>query len=218
MRKLLTLLLIVLVAGCGGGGSPAPPGGGGLGTAQSYFPLTLGVTYVYKVITLIDPFDWDNTDDTTLVTTANPQGDGVWFKITSNDQAGPVFNGLAFVGTQADFGWQLTNQGGTGASILPATLSTGATWTGSMFLGNPGDPFLNVGANFTLTGTETITVQGQTYADCVKVVATSTQSGGFGTVSPLETTYWLAKNVGVVRASVKYLGVVTAVIELSSRT
>jgi|GEM_PF-5557853 len=201
-------------------------GDDGLREAQAYFPSEVGVTYTYRPITLTDPIH-GALDDLVYQTIASPQGTGFAFEAVSSDCSSPVFDGLSFLGTanHGDGDWSATwvDTEGRSFDVLPATLTgVGQTWQAvqqfhqfeSIDEADVWYPLIT--ADFEIAAEEDVEVLGTTYQDCLRIDgAVNWAYGGYGT--DVDVQYWLAPDVGLVRAEARLDSVLIGQLDLATR-
>ncbi|MBN2081950.1 hypothetical protein JW859_07060 [bacterium] len=201
-------------------------GDDGLREAAAYFPSELGVTYTYRPITLVDPIH-GAMDDLVYQTIASPQGTGFAFEAVGADVSSPVFDGLSFLGTanHGDGAWSATwvDVEGRSFQVLPATLTgVGQTWQAVQRFHqfesiNEADVwFPLIQADFEIAAVEDIEVQGVTYEDSLRIDgAVNWAYLGWG--DDVDVRYWLAPDVGLVRAEARLASVLIGQLDLASR-
>lgn len=203
----------VFVAGCDTSNPVSPDnssndggdgGGGGSGTADEFFPLELGYTWNYDTT-----YDYDGGDSKLSKTSTISR---------TEDVGGNTYSVLHNDYTQLDTALRIEDNIIRSTNSYSVVLKTAAPgqetesdWPMFDFNKSAGQSWTvysdNISGNETdVTGTalaaESVTTPAGTYSDCVKFmheIANTTVDGGETTTYTNRKTFWMARNVGIVK-------------------
>lgn len=229
-NAILTIMLTMWLTACGGGGpvdnnpdpgKPGKPVPGKVLQAGRYLPSETGKVYTYQPGTILAPLAAGETGPMVYTVEPSPFGNGVYYNLTETKDArtGPVLDGSKCLGLAGEYSgetrWNTVPSLIGGVPILPGNMALGESWEVSTKIGNPGDPYLPVSGTCKLAAVETVTVRGNTYADCLRIdVAVNYMHPSVPVV--LTGSYWLCPDTGLVKAVAKVAGIEAASVELVS--